>query len=242
MPNGLAAVGAYYAATRIAGLGEYISEAIGRTIFPELARHYPGDPSAVRDILRQTLGRAVSLGILMASGLAALSGSILALLYGDSYRQFAPLLTALAILLPIRMAASLAGVGLTSVDAQGFRTWVLALAVVMSSVLYIALIPAFGVVGAVVGLSAAWILMAIAHIWSMDRRVGPIIDWPRVVRWGLLGAGLYLLCRLIIGSGMAGADVVAVLLFGTIALPALWTLYRGAAPSAVSAVGSGGPM
>jgi O-antigen/teichoic acid export membrane protein len=241
LPNGLAAVGAYYAATRIAGLGEYVSEAIGRTVFPELARHYPGDPSSVRDVLRLTMGRAVPLGILMASGLAALSGGILALLYGDDYRQYAPLLTALAILVPIRMAASLAGVGLTSVDAQGFRTQVLALAVVISSVLYIALIPAVGISGAVVGLAAAWVLMAIVHIRSMGRRVGPIVDWPRMARWGLLGIGLYVICQLIVASGISGADIVAGLLFGAIAFPALWTLRRATADPEVSSVGSRGP-
>lgn len=186
------------------------------------------------------MGRTVPLGILMASGLAALSGGILAFLYGDDYRQYAPLLTALALLVPIRMAASLAGVGLTSVDAQGFRTQVLAVAVVISSLLYLALIPAVGIAGAVIGLAAAWILMAFVHIRSMDRRVGSIVDWPRVVRWGLLGIGLYFICRLIVASAIVGADIVAALLFGAIALPAVWTLRRSTEGPEVSSIGGRG--
>lgn len=242
LAGGLATVGAYYAASRIAAAGEYVSEAVGRSVYPEMARHHPHRPDLVADLLREALDRVVPLGVLIAFGFALFGETIMVGVYGPAYSGYGMLLAGLGAVLPVRFIATLSGVGLTSIDAQWLRTVVLGMGVASSIVVYFILIPRIGVTGAIAGMFAAWTPIAVTHIVILNRRLGRLLTWPSIFRAFAFGAVAYVAGGLVMGSGIVGREFGAGIAFVTLALlgiPAVWAHARRRASTHLKRRGRG---
>ena len=68
LPNSLPIVGAYFAAARLLAAGEYVPEAIGRAILPELSRRFHSAPDTIVPVMSTAAGQTLALGILIPFG------------------------------------------------------------------------------------------------------------------------------------------------------------------------------
>lgn len=174
-PGGIAATGVYSVACNLAELLFFIPGSIQRSLFPMVVRSNAAEANrltsmASRHTLFLTIGAAL--------GFAALAPFAIPLLYGQ---DFADAITPFLILLPGTIMLSQAHIFYSDLNGRG-RPEVSAIssfvALVVTIILDVVLIPRYGIVGAAVASTCAYAAaFVVAGIWFMHSSV---LSWKEV--------------------------------------------------------------
>jgi O-antigen/teichoic acid export membrane protein len=178
LPQGLAVAGIYYAVTRLVGVAEYIPDAVSRAIFPRMSREFAERPAWAAATLASATKELLALGIAIPFGFALFGSWLIGLLYGPSFTAYTWLLVAFGVAMPFRYIGLIFGGALTSAGHQSWRVRALAIAVGVSFILNLALIPVIGVTGALIAVTASWVSNCVLNIVDVDRVFGHVIS-PR---------------------------------------------------------------
>jgi O-antigen/teichoic acid export membrane protein len=177
--NSLITVGAYFAAARLLTALEYLPDAVGRALFPQLARAYQEGADAVRAVLQPAVAFLLLVALPIPVAIAFAGPQLMTFLFGQDVATLNWIIVPLAVVLPLRFLGYLFGLTLTSSDAQGRRALAAASALVVVVVIDGVLLPAMGVPGAVVGFISASTLVFLLYAGSVIRAVG-WLELPRV--------------------------------------------------------------
>jgi O-antigen/teichoic acid export membrane protein len=200
-------------------VAEYLPDAVSRAIFPRMSRDAAADPAWATATLASATKELLSIGIAIPFGLALVGAWLLGLLYGPTFAEYAWLLVAFGVAMPFRYVGLIFGVALTGAGLQTRRTRALAIAVAVSLILDLALIPTIGVIGALIAVVTSWAIYCVLLILDVRRIFGQVI-WLRDVAISLgsavvaFGAGLVV--RAIVGGTLG--DPLGGLLFAGIFL------------------------
>jgi O-antigen/teichoic acid export membrane protein len=176
VPQGLAVAGAYYAVTRLVGVAEYVPDAVSRAIFPRMSREFAEQPAWASATLATATRELLALGIAIPFGFALLGSWLIGLLYGPSFTIYAWLLIAFGVAMPFRYIGLIFGGALTSAGHQTWRVRALAIAVGVSFVLNMVLIPVIGVTGALIAVMASWVTNCVLNVVDADHVFGRVIS------------------------------------------------------------------
>lgn len=219
LPEGLAVAGIYYATTRLVGVAEYLPEAVSRAIYPRMSREFTSDPAWAAATLSSATRELLALGIAIPFGFALVGSWLLGLLYGPTFATYTWLLVAFGMAMPFRYVGLIFGVALTSVGLQTRRVRALAIAVVVALILNLLLIPAVGVVGALISVVVSWAIYCVLLVLDVERIFGRTLSLRDVV-YSLGLAILAFLAGMIVRTMVGGtlSDPLAGLVFAGICL------------------------
>ena len=188
---GTVAAGVYNVAYRVVFLLQYVPYLGSVAILPSAARLYAADQrAALATLYHGTVNLAVVVGIPAAAGLWLIGPELIALLFGSGFARSGEVLRWLSVLLLFACLKHLLSLFLTACDRQGQRTrceWRAALINVVGN---LALIPAFGLAGAVAATLFSEAMLVIAFIVQLR----PLFGWPRTgsrLAMSLAGTGVF---------------------------------------------------
>lgn len=206
-PGGLVAAGHYYAATRLVAAAEFLPEAAGRALLPEMSGRRGGEAQHLEKTVAILVAIALPIPVLALTG----GDTVMAAIFGIEYGNLGWLLALLCLGLPFRFASSAVGVGLTSLGAQGRLAIATAAALVVSTVMNLLLVPALGVAGAAAVTVASSAVVFALYVAEVKKRIP--------------GVRLVHASSLPLAASVVSAGVAVVLA----ALPALGTYAAGVA-------------
>ena len=222
--NSLITVGAYFAAARLLTALEYLPDAVGRALFPQLSRAYQQGADAVRTVLKPPVSFLLLVALPIPVVIAFVGPQLMTLLFGPDVATLNWIIVPLSIVLPLRFLGYLFGLTLTSSDAQGRRALAAAFALVVVVVVDGVLLPVLGVPGAVVGFISASTLVFILYGGSVIRAVG-WLGLPRVA----VVAGVATAASALVGIGtrellgsVGAAVVVCVFYVAAVGISGAW--------------------
>jgi O-antigen/teichoic acid export membrane protein len=187
------------------------------SLYPALSRcSGPADPELGR-IFRVAAGPLFGAGLCTAAALSVMAPWVIRLGFGQRFAPAAPMLAALAWVLPVRFVNVLCGTTLNATDRQRRRAVAVGAGALLNLLANIALIPIFGAWGAVWSSLITESVLFVLLLWALH----PLR--PPVVRPILQGGGIALLTVLTLAAvpGHAVTRTAAGLFVsGTLALAA----------------------
>lgn len=214
VPSGITVAGAYFAATRLIASAEYIPEAMGRAVYPELARRAVQSPGQVADVMRPAIRDLLSLSIPIPVALVIGGSAVLPIVFGSELAGYAWILTVLGFGVPARFAVVLFGLWLSSADAQGRRAAITAVALVVGQGLDLLLLPLVGVQAAVLASIVTTLLLLIPYVREIRGRFGVPVKMADVIAplaCACLAAIPAVGCRVLLGGGDATLVIASML-------------------------------
>jgi O-antigen/teichoic acid export membrane protein len=185
--GGLVAAGAYYASARLLAAFEYLPDAIGRLLLPELSRAHGQDLGMLRRTTLTATRFLILTGTPIPFGLVVFGPWLLVTIFGDHIGDHAWLLIALGALVPLRFLYLLFGTLLTSVGSHWRRAAAVGVAVALVVAINVALLPRIGVAGAVIGAAVGTIAVLALFTRGVQHAVGPL-PFVRPVTQALIGS------------------------------------------------------
>jgi O-antigen/teichoic acid export membrane protein len=125
--------------------------------------------------------------------------------------------------MPFRYLGFIFGVALTSAHQQARRVRVLAIAVAISLVLNVALIPSIGITGALIGVVAGWVVTCLLMVPDVDRIFGRVISARDIVGFLALAVVAFLAglaVRALVGGELG--DPISGVVFAGVGLAGLF--------------------
>lgn len=220
----LLTAGSYFAATRLLAALEYLPDAVGRAYYPRLARAHTSGPTAFADILVPAARFLLVVAVPIPAVLAYVGPTMMSLLFGPDVMTLSWLIIPLALVLPMRYLGYLFGLALTSSDNQGRRVMAAASALTLIVGIDALMLPAIGVVGAVVGFLVASAVVFGVYAVSVIRAYGTLA-LPRVavISIGAAAAGFGLAWPVASVAGGALSAVIVISVYLAVTLPlGLW--------------------
>jgi O-antigen/teichoic acid export membrane protein len=173
-----AVVGWYSAANRLYRTVDMLPMVLTTALLPTLARLHSTDKDAVVAVVKKSISVGALVIVPLALGMGLLSKEIIATLpYPDSFQNSVPLLSLLALSIPMTTFLILLGTVAIAVDRQ--RVWAVALGatVALNVLLNLAAIPYFqrvygnGGIGAALATLLCEGLMVVLGVWLMPKGV-----------------------------------------------------------------------
>jgi O-antigen/teichoic acid export membrane protein len=181
VPSGIAAAGAYFAASRLITSAEYIPDSMSRAAYPDLSRRTATVGGDVHGVMRPATRDLLRLSIPIPIVLLAGGSAVLPAIFGPELAPYAWILTVLGLAIPARFLVILFGVSLTSANAQGRRVAITAVAVVFGQGLDLLLLPFIGVPAAVMASIVTTTLLLVPYAREIWRRFGTPIWWRDIL-------------------------------------------------------------
>jgi O-antigen/teichoic acid export membrane protein len=175
VPSGIAAAGAYFAASRLMASAEYLPETLSRALYPELSRRAKSPNGDVAGVLRPAVRDLLAVSIPASGALVIGASALLPLIFGPDLAPYAWILTVLGLAVPGRFLAILLGVTLTSADAQGRRVAITVIAVIFGQGLNIALLPVIGITAAVMASLVTTLCLVVPYALESRHRFGAVV-------------------------------------------------------------------
>lgn len=226
--------GVYGAAQNLASFPTLLALSISPLLLASLGQALRERDRAAADALARDAFRVVLVLVPFASLLAGAAPGTVALLFGDAYRDAAPLA---AILLFAGMAMVLFSVATAVLTAEGRAARTLALAAPLPALAYAGhafWIPRVGPIGAAAVTASCSVLGALAAFLVVRRVWGVTVPLATLLRTAGVGAGAY-------AFGAAAPDGAALVLWlaaGALLVPAAYALLGEIRAEERSAVGT----
>jgi O-antigen/teichoic acid export membrane protein len=230
VPSGIAAAGAYFAATRLMASAEYIPEAIGRAAYPDLARRLAHAGGEAADVMQPATRDLLLISLPLPIALAIGGSAVLPVVFGPELTPYTWILTVLGFMIPARFLVILFGVALTSANAQGRRAAITGLAVLVGQGLNLLLLPVIGVPAAVMGSILTTCMLLIPYAREVRHRFGTSVrpgDVLVPLACSCLAAVPALACRAVLQSRDAPLGLAATLLVYGVGYLAMTLSLRG---------------
>lgn len=174
--SGPEAAGVYAAAYRVLEVAYTPVRALLGAAFPRMFRHGADGTAALAPLLRRLLRYGLGYALLAVPAVVLLA-PVVPLLLGDEFADVAPVLASLAVLIPLRTVRALPADTLTGAGYQGRRTVAQLVVAVVNVVLLLALVPPWGIWGAVFATLVAEAVLA-AVLWVMWWQVRQVVRQP----------------------------------------------------------------
>lgn len=159
------AAGVYAAAYRVLEVAYTPIRALLGAAFPRMFRHGAGGAAALGPLLRRLLRYGIGYSLLAVPAVVLLAPLVPRLL-GDEFADVAPVLASLSVLILLRTVRALPADTLTGAGYQGRRTVAQLVVAVVNVALLLALVPLWGIWGAVCATLVAEALLA-AMLWIL---------------------------------------------------------------------------
>ena len=196
---GSAAVGWYSAAYRPVTVFLAISTTFYLGLFPVLSRAYNENLDTFLEVVKSSLRLAAALAIPVGVGGVFLAQPLIALLYGETYRDSGPVLQILGWSAALVFLRGTFRQALCAAGYQGQDLRIAALATGINVALNFALIPIYGMIGAALATVASEIAWLILGARTFASHVKPSGLLPLLAGPLLSGAGMTI-CFLITGT------------------------------------------
>jgi len=187
----LEAAGVYAAAQNLASFPTLVGLSVPPLLLASLGQALRERDRATADVLARDALRAVVLLCPLAALLAGAAPGVVGLLFGDAYRDAAPLAAALLL---AGMAMVLFSVATAVLTAGGRAAWTLALAAplpVLAAAGHAWAIPRVGAVGAAAVTASCAALGALAALLAVQRTWGVSVPLATAFRAAAVGASAY---------------------------------------------------
>jgi O-antigen/teichoic acid export membrane protein len=156
---GIESVGLYGAAYRVTGMLEKFPLLVMGTLYPIMSRLALDDPARLRDVYRKALLRFAGIGLVAGGAVAVMAGPLLAVVFGEPFREGAPALRWLIVATGCLYLAMTGGNLLIAVSRPGDNVKAIAAGTVVNIGLNLVLIPARGIEGAAIATAASLVIV-----------------------------------------------------------------------------------
>ena len=170
--KGPTAVGLYQSATNLVLYLNVLPRMLNMSMYPQMSRAWPDDPSALRHLRDASLRLLGALAIPITVGSFLLAPEIFGTLYGPKFEPAVRFYQLLVLVIPLRILGNTLGTAITSVDRQAQRAFT-SVAAALNVGLNLILIPMWSIFGAVVAtlVTESWVFLAYAVL--LRRVLGP---------------------------------------------------------------------
>lgn len=178
---GTAAVGVYAVAYKFTYAFQFLPMAFVAALYPGMSAMVgKKDTDGLTRLFDEAIWYVAVLAAPISFGLWAVAGDAIALA-GDGYANAAPVLAVLIfVLIPIFLDFPVGSL-LNAANRQATKTAVMGVTMVINVLLNLALIPAFGILGAAYSAVASFVFLFAAGFWFVPRII-PAYGFPRLLR------------------------------------------------------------
>lgn len=172
--KGEAAAGLYSVPYKLTFAFQFVPMAFTAAFYPAMSRAFASDRRALGELLHKALWALMLVAAPIAAGIAALAPELVLFVYGKDYLPSVAAVQLLILsVIPIFLDFPLGSL-LNASDRQMTQTRLMGMATVISVVLNLALIPAYGLMGVVI----ASIVSHLALLVGGFVAVGKFLEWP----------------------------------------------------------------
>jgi len=190
-----AVIGYYGAAYRLFQTTYILADAFVFALFPLFCRLSPVSNEGLAASAQKSLDTLLLLGIAITAGMFMLSDEIVSLLYGPGFAESVPLLRVLSIAIALMYANGIFVQLLLATDRQKRLARTAAVAAVGNIAVNVALIPAFGALGAAIATVVTELIVICLNFSFLPREL------TRRLRFGT--PGKYVLAALVMSGALA---------------------------------------
>ena len=218
-------LGWYSMATRLFATFLFIPTVIMMAVFPVMSRIHTADPESLPKLFRKNVDFVLLLGVPIGLGLMVISDQLVVLLFGEAFAKSGVVLAIMGLVLIMTYQNMAIGQFLISTDRQNVWTKVMAIAIGVTILLDIVLIPFCqsqfdnGAIGGALSFLVTETAMTIYGIWLLRKELRSAPNgWSsiRIVAAGLLMVAgtwwlrdMFILVPIIVGAVIySGAIVV----------------------------------
>jgi stage V sporulation protein B len=179
------AAGIYGAAAKLAQIPYSVLVALNFLIFPLIARSTTqSDARETAVYIRQAIRLGIALSVGPAVVLAVLSDKAIPLVFGSGYGDAAPALAILAFGYVLFSLLTLNATIINSSGKPGISLAITGVTVALQATFAWELIPRYGVVGAAIASSLAYLVGAAAAMTYLVRKYPAVVPWASIARTG----------------------------------------------------------
>jgi O-antigen/teichoic acid export membrane protein len=192
---GSAAVGYFAIAAALTRGGvDLLASGLGTVLMPMMAHAYgEGGPDRVNLIMANAIRYFAFIGLLLAGSGALVADTAVKLLYGAQYEAVVNPLRVMILVGGITMVTGAFNALLSTTDNQRLRVGYVLLSIVLTAAFAIALIPTYGLAGAVAAHAVSELLVFVLMIVGISRLLKLRLPWRELSRMAACAAAATLL-------------------------------------------------
>jgi len=188
--SGMESVGYYNVAYKLSFSGMLFANTLTLVTYPYFSRMWPGDKDDVFKMFDGILKALIVVSVAFALSASILSENIIALVFGEQYRQSVVLFNILVWSVPPLYIMHLTGRVLEAIGEQRFTANTMLISVAVNILLNFILILKYGAVGASIATVFTSFLIVAIHMLCIKIRMGfPMFNIP-IVKTGICLFGL----------------------------------------------------
>jgi O-antigen/teichoic acid export membrane protein len=238
-------VGWYAVSTRLFTTLMFLPVILSTAWLPRLVKAFEEAPGRLHETARRPIEIVFLLGLPICVLTAMTAAPVIRILFGPGYSQAAPVLSVLALVVPLMYLNIMLNQVVVAAKRQSVWTWIMAGATIVNPLFNIALIPFFqshygnGAIGAAVALWLTELLIVVVGFLVVGRRVLTRASAFRWLRAAMAGGAMWAVMYVtqpfgFVVSALAGALTFAALVpVLRLASPEDWTALRQGAVRAV---------
>jgi O-antigen/teichoic acid export membrane protein len=238
-------VGWYGVSTRLFTTLMFVPVILGTAWLPRLVSAFEESPRRLHETARRPIEIVLLLGVPICVVTAMTAAPVIRILFGPGYAGAAPVLSVLALVLPLIYLNIMLNQVVIAAKRQSIWTWFMAGATVVNPLLNIALIPLFqshfgnGAIGAAVALFITEFLIVVVGFVVVGRKVFTAATTLRLLRVATAGGAMWAVMYAtrpfgFVTSALSGGLVFAGLVpLLRLASPEDWTALRQGAVRAL---------
>lgn len=219
-------VGAYEIAWRVTMIPLLLSRAIATSIFPEISRLDAEDAtSRIESVIRQTVTPSLLLAVPAFFGVIVFAREILEIGFGPEFTIASTVFIILASEKMLQAVHKILSRSLLGINHPEYAAKATIVSVVLNLVLNLILVYRFGIVGAAVATTSAFVVNTVLHGYYLSKYLSIRISYQEVT-WCFVSAGMMSFCLYIIQLfinidtpfRLVGVIFVGVVVYGLIVL------------------------
>jgi O-antigen/teichoic acid export membrane protein len=212
-------VGWYGVSTRLFTTLMFVPAILSMAWLPRLVSAFEESPRRLHETARRPIELVLLLGLPICVLAAMTSAPIIRILFGPGYSQAAPVLTVLALVLPLMYLNVMLNQVVVAAKRQSIWTWIMAGATVVNPLFNIALIPLFqshfgnGAIGAAIALGLTEVLIVGVGFLVAGRQVLTAASTFRWLRTAAAGGAMWAVMYATRPFGFVASAVAGVIIF-----------------------------
>jgi O-antigen/teichoic acid export membrane protein len=190
-------VGWYGVSTRLFTTLMFVPVILSTAWLPRLVSAFQESPRQLYETARRPIELVLLLGLPICVMTAMTAGPVIRILFGQGYGEAAPVLTVLALVVPLMYLNIMLNQVAIAAKRQSIWTWIMAGATVVNPLLNFGLIPFFqshfgnGAIGAAVALGLTELLIVIVGFLAVARKVLTSASAFRLLRVAVAGGAMW---------------------------------------------------
>jgi len=212
-------VGWYGVSTRLFTTLMFVPAILSMAWLPRLVSAFEESPRRMHETARRPIELVLLLGLPICVLAAMTSAPIIRILFGPEYSEAAPVLTVLALVLPLMYLNVMLNQVVVAAKRQSIWTWIMAGATVVNPLFNIALIPLFqshfgnGAIGAAIALGLTEVLIVGVGFFVAGRQVLTTASTFRWLRTAVAGGAMWAVMYATRPFGFVASAVAGILVF-----------------------------